>query len=155
QEHVACYEIVATTGTAGTVYSPRLQWRRMICAAESPARGGEPEITHNLLTLVDGVLYLNTNLGAVASVSAVDGRIRWLSTYPRAKGGSNTGYLLRDLNPCVYYRGTLYVAPTDSPQIFAVDAMTGLVRWATSPTLMSDVVHLLGVAEGSLIVSGN
>ena len=42
----------------------------------------------------------------------------------------------------------------DSPQIFAFDAMTGLVRWATSPPSTSDVVHLLGVAEGSLIVSG-
>jgi hypothetical protein len=31
--------------------------------------------------------------------------------------------------------------------------MTGLVRWASAPAL-ADVVHLLGVAEDSLIVSG-
>jgi outer membrane protein assembly factor BamB len=150
QAHVACYELVATTGIAGTAYIPRLRWRRMVCSAESPARGSVQEITHNMLTLADGTLYLNTNLGAVASLSADDGRIRWLSTYPRATGV----HLLRDLNPCVHHRGTLYVAPTDSPHIFAFDAMTGLVRWATVPSAMADVVHLLGVAEGNLIASG-
>jgi outer membrane protein assembly factor BamB len=154
QSHVACYELVAASGIAGTVHTPRLRWRRMICSAESPARGSIEEITHNMLTLVDGALYLNTNLGAVARLSADDGHIHWLSTYPRATASDGKGYLSRDLNPCVYYRGTLYVAPTDSPQIIAIDAMTGLVRWATLPSATDDVVHLLGVAAGSLIASG-
>jgi hypothetical protein len=154
QSHVACYELVAATGSSGTTYLPRLRWRRMVCAAESPARGGAEEMTHNLLTLAEGTLYLNTNLGAVASLSAEDGRIHWISTYPRSKGGELNAHLFRDLNPCLYYRGTLYVAPTDTPQVFALDSMTGLVRWATAPKPMADVVHLLGVAEGSLIASG-
>jgi outer membrane protein assembly factor BamB len=154
QSHVACYELVTTSGVAGTVHIPRLRWRRMICSAESPARGSVEEITHNMLTLVDGTLYLNTNLGAVASLSADDGHIHWLSTYPRATASEGKGYLTRDLNPCVYHRSTLYVAPTDSPQVFAIDAMTGLVRWATLPNATDDVVQLLGVAAGSLIASG-
>ena len=154
QAHVACYEIVPTTGIAGTVYTPHLRWRRMICSAESPARASAPEITHNMLTLVDGALYLNTNLGAVASLSADDGHIRWLSAYARSANSDNPAHLFRDLNPCVYYRGTLYVAPTDSPHVFAFDAMTGLVRWATVPSALADVVHLLGVVEGNLIASG-
>ena len=155
QSHVACYEIAATTGPAGTAHTPRLRWRRMVCAAESPARGSVREITHNMLTLMDGTLYLNTNLGAVASLSADDGRIHWLATYPRMTPSGSRGHLLRDLNPCLYHRGTLYVAPTDSPQIFALDAMTGLVQWATVPSTSDDVVHLLGVAQGSLIASGS
>jgi hypothetical protein len=153
QAHVACYDLVANTGVAGTAYTPRLRWRRMVCAAESPARGSADEITHNLLSMAEGTLYLNTNLGAVASLSAVDGRIHWLTTYPRAQGGENNAHLFRDLNPCVYHRGTLYVAPTDSPQILALDATTGLLRWASQRAL-ADVVHLLGVAQGSLIASG-
>jgi outer membrane protein assembly factor BamB len=153
QSHVACYELVAITGTSGTAYEPRLRWRRMVVAAESPARASADEITQGLLTLAEGTLYFNTNLGAIASLSVQDGHIRWLTTYPRAKRSDNNAHLFRDLNPCVYYRGTLYAAPTDSPQIFALDAMTGLVRWASSPAL-SDVVHLLGVAQGSLIASG-
>ena len=84
------------------------------------------------LTLAEGTLYFNTNLGAVASLSADDGHIRWLTTYSRAKkGATTTAHLFRDLNPCLYHRGTLYVAPTDSPQVLAIDAMTGAMRWAT------------------------
>jgi len=153
QAHVACYEIVTVSSAAGTIYKPVMRWRRMVCAAESPAQGSAEEITHNLLTLAEGTLFLNTNLGAVASLSGKDGRIHWVSTYPRAKRSDNTAHFFRDLNPCVYYRGTLYVAPTDSPQVFAIDAMTGLLRWASEPRL-SDIMHLLGVAEGRLIASG-
>ena len=79
QEHVACYD--AQTGT--------LRWRRLICAAESPARGQADEITNNLLTLAHDTLYLNTNLGAIAAIATSDGQIRWLSTYPRAKRQSS------------------------------------------------------------------
>ncbi len=46
------------------------------------------------------------------------------------------------------------MSPTDSPHVMAFDALTGAMRWS-SPAGLSDVVHLLGVAEGSLIVSGH
>jgi outer membrane protein assembly factor BamB len=154
QSHVACFEIVTTSSTAGSIHKPVMRWRQMICAAESPARGGAEEISHNMLTLAEGTLYLNTNLAAVACLSAEDGSIHWVTTYPRAKQSDNSAHFFRDLNPCVYHRGTLYVAPTDSPQVFAIDAMTGMLRWATTPSALAEVVHLLGVAEGNLIASG-
>ena len=69
QAAVACFE--ADTG--------RLRWRRFICGAETPSRGVLPTYTHNLLTLAGGVLYYNTNLGAVAAVRADDGRVLWVS----------------------------------------------------------------------------
>ncbi len=53
-------------------------------AAETPARGMLPQSTHNLLTLAGDTLYYNTNLGAVAALSADDGRVLWVSLYPRA-----------------------------------------------------------------------
>ena len=71
QEHVACYN--AQTGM--------LRWRKLVCAAESPARGQVEEISNNLLTLAHRMLYLNTNLGAIAAISTADGQIRWLSIY--------------------------------------------------------------------------
>ena len=58
QAFVACFD--ADTG--------RLRWRRFICGAETPARGILLEQTHNLLTLSSGVLYFNTNLGAVSAL---------------------------------------------------------------------------------------
>ena len=131
----------------------------MISSAETPAGGQAEELTHNLLTLEQGVLFANTNLGAVAAVSARDGHVQWISTYPRAKRSSSSGqdkraaHFYRDLNPCVYHRGTLAVAPSDSEYILAFDATTGQMLWESH--LAADAVHLLGVGGGNLIASGD
>jgi len=145
QIHVACFD--AENGM-------RL-WRRLICSAESPGQGQYDEITHNLLTLVGDSVYCNTNLGAVASLDARGGEVRWITLYPRADVNlnQNAHHLHRDLTPCVYDRGTLYVAPSDSRHILAIDAAGGLIRWET--TLAGDAIHLLGVADDQLFASGD
>jgi outer membrane protein assembly factor BamB len=145
--HVACFD--ASSG--------RQKWRRFVCAGETPARGMFFETTHNLLTLYRDTLYLNTNLGAVAALSARDGRLLWVSLYPRTRKGSLLDpdpHWCRDLNPCLFDRGTLLVAPADSPRIMALDAGTGQILWHTSPE-MEEVVHLLGVAQDRLVASGH
>ncbi len=144
REHVACFD--AQTGA--------MRWRRLVCAAETPAQGQVEEITHNLLTLAQGVLYVNTNLGAVAALSASDGRVLWLTRYRRAKllSSADQSHLYRDLNPCVYDRGNLYVAPTDVQGIYSFDASTGRMLWESVGA--HDAVHLLGVAHDCLIASG-
>jgi outer membrane protein assembly factor BamB len=145
QSHLACYDVETHT----------LQWKRLICSAETPGQGSYDEITHNLPTLVGDVIYYNTNLGAVAAVSKHDGEIRWIVTYPRSSGGDlnqRAVHFFRDLTPCVYDRGTLFVAPSDSRQIMALDASCGLLRWETS--LADDVVHLLGTSGDYLSASG-
>jgi len=148
QAHVACFE-------AG---SGRLRWRQFVCAAETPARGMLHETTHNLLTLHRDTIYLNTNLGAVAALSAHDGRVKWISLYPRALQGDlvrPAPHRGRDLNPCLYDRGILLVAPSDSRRIFALEAATGQILWQTDPRVdLDDVVHLLGVSDDSLIAAG-
>jgi outer membrane protein assembly factor BamB len=104
---------------------------------------------------------LNTNLGAIAALSAADGQIRWLTLYPRsgkyvasADPTSTAGdHLTRDLNPCVFYRGSLFVAPVDFEEVLALDAATGQVLWKT-PRATRDIVHLLGVGGDNLIASG-
>jgi len=149
QIHVACYDLDATN-------NGRLLWRRLICSAESPGQGQMDEVTHTLLTLVGDALYINTNLGAVAALEKHSGAIRWVSTYPRAVGfdvNRRTAHFFRDLNPCVYDRGTVFVAPSDSRHILALDAASGLLRWET--TLADDVVHLLGVSGDHLMASGD
>lgn len=145
QTYVACYD--ARTGA--------LRWRTKICSADTPARGTVDEVTHNLLTLAEGTIYYNTNLGAVAAVAAEDGRIRWIARYRRAESGdvfNLASHFYRDLNPCVFHQNTLYVAPSDSEEIFALDATTGARLWTCShPT---DAIHLLGVTEDRLLASG-
>jgi len=99
---------------------------------------------------------------------AVDsGRINWLTLYPRARRGNLAQmepHWNRDLNPCLFDRGRLYVAPADSPKVYCFDAFTGQVLWpgrhsdqATGNPVqdpLDDVVHLLGVRGDYLIASG-
>jgi|GEM_PF-1203649 len=112
---------------------------------------------HRLLSLEAGTLYYQTNLGAVAAIDASDGRIRWLATYPRATGAAGTAAgEARDLNPAVVADGRVFVAPRDSDALFAFDALTGRLLWKTDPnTPINDIAHLLGVASGHLVATGN
>jgi outer membrane protein assembly factor BamB len=146
---LACYD--AATGAK--------RWRTLICessAATSFFNAGS--ISHNLPTLGGGMVFYNTNLGAVSALDQRNGRVRWIATYPR-KGrddpgmrplGSTQG---RELSPCMYYRGLVFALPSDSEGVHAFDASTGELRWRTpEPPAFS---HMLGVAHGNLICSGS
>jgi outer membrane protein assembly factor BamB len=152
--HVACLD--PRTG--------KIRWRTFVAAAETPGHGQVSEISHHLLTLVDGTLYYNTHLGAVAALSTRDGAVRWVASYQRAESHEETpvasvvyqsgGHFYRDLTPCLYYRGKVIVAPSDSETIFALDATSGAILWETHPGSANNV-HLLGVGGGRLLASGD
>lgn len=134
-------------------------WRTSIGAADTLAGGLGDEITHNLLTLAGDRIYFNTNLGLVAALDAENGEICWLSKYPRITGksftpGSSTAtHFDRDPSPCLYHDGLVVVAPSDTPDIFALDADTGKTVWVNDK--LADGLHLLGVVDERLLVSGN
>ncbi len=146
--YVACYEI----GTG------RLLWRRMICEAATPGHGRSFERTNNLLTLAQGVVYYNTNLGTVAAVRARDGRVLWITGYPRTSGFSlddeekESARFYRDMNPCLFDRGRIYVAPWDSNLVFALDASSGRVLW--NDDRPNGIVNMLCISDDSLVLSG-
>jgi outer membrane protein assembly factor BamB len=144
--HVACLDY----------QSGSLRWRRKICDADTPAGGRRKEMTHNLLTLGEGFLYLNTNLGAIASLRTGDGHVRWVYRYRRVPSGSLSepaAYLKRGLNPCIYHRGLILSAPRDSRFLLALDASTGRLIWRSAP-MTAHPLHLLGVARGMLLATG-
>lgn len=135
----------------------RKLWQRFVCAANSPGGGAYVELTHNLLSLDGGTIYFNTNLGAVAAISAEEGRLRWVATYERSRRrqiGEDYHYLYRDLVPCVCHGGRVYFAPADAGEIMALDAASGRRLWSTAPGAANSIVHLLGVGGGNLIASG-
>jgi len=119
---VACYDL-----------DTRQQlWLRWLCQANTPATGRTNEIATHMLCHDSGLLYVNTNLGAIAAISASDGKVKWLRTYER-----NTDWLVnhgaeafyRDPCPCEFHQGMVYVLPADGLALLALDATTGSIRW--------------------------
>jgi outer membrane protein assembly factor BamB len=148
--HVACFEIV----------SQRMVWRSLVCAGVSLGGGELHEITHNLLTLQDDMVFINTSLGAVAALDGETGKVRWLVEYPRqgtaeASAAQPAWHVRRDLTPCLYDRGMLYVAPPDCAQMFCLDAFTGRMIWETEfPGGVFDGTQLVAVQGDQLLVAG-
>jgi len=143
--HVACYDLE----------TKRERWKRRICASEVPLPEGAVEITHHLLTLHQGKLYLNTNQGAVVALDARSGRIHWLTLYPRARGldlSEPQGFSYRDLTPCVFHQGLLFAAPADTPAVLAFDAETGRLLWSVE---LPNVIQLLGATDRKLLCTGD
>lgn len=146
QSHVACFDLV----------SGRLLWRQFVAAAETPGRGTIYEAAHDLLTLAEGRIYYNSNLGAIAALDAETGRIAWVTLYPRQRQGRLphlAPYWNRDANPCLYHRGSLAVAPAGSPRLFGLDAATGQMLWQTESTA-EDARDLLGVVHDRVLAGG-
>lgn len=147
--YVACFDV----GTG------ELLWRTPIGAADTVTSGRGDEVTHNLLTLVEDRIYFNNNLGLVAALDVDHGHIVWLHRYDRVDGGimvnghSRPLYHDRDPSPCLYHDGLVFFAPSDTPCIFALDADTGQLIWSNDE--LADALHLLGVVDQNLVVSGN
>lgn len=136
-----------------------MTWRRFVAGAEAFDPTAASSATANLLSLDEGILYYNTNLGAIAALRARDGQVRWVTRYPQihaTDGDVGSGHALprRGLTPCLVHRGTVFAAPSDCDHVFALDAATGLLRWATPAGMAGDVQFLLGVGEDHLIASG-
>jgi outer membrane protein assembly factor BamB len=149
QTHVAAFD--AKRG--------ELVWQRFVAAAESFGQAQAVEYTHNLLSLDEGVLYYNTNLGVVAAVRASDGQVQWVTRYPQLPADESPAdgmspSRVGDPTPCLIYQGLVLAAPSDCDRVFALDAATGLRLWETAPEAADDVRHLLGVGGGNLIASG-
>lgn len=153
--YVACFD--AETGNH--------RWVRYLGAASSEIDNflgmgvGTPvsgDYGHRLLSLDGPFLYYQTNLGAVVSLEAETGAVRWVANYPRQDSSRAGQGSDRDLNPAIVHDGLVIVAPSDASSIFAFDADSGRLVWKTEP--IADEVklsHLLGVAKGRLVATGD
>jgi len=136
--------------------SAKLLWHRKVCGGVESFSGDVDEVRHQLLTLAEERLYFCTNLGAVASLDARDGAMRWVATYPRVEAETIQAFNKRQQhgpNPCVFHDGLVLAAPTDGDRVLAFDAETGILKW--DHELNGKVNQLLGVAGTRLIVAGD
>ena len=89
------------------------------------------------------------------ALDAATGSTLWVASYPRhdLQLGSSPE---RDLNPAVIHDGRAFIAPTDADAIFAFDSPSGRLLWK-SDRIADDIKlsHLLGVARGRLVATGN
>ncbi len=158
--YVACFD--AETGTkrwiryVGTAMAELQPWQGGFNMPMNFGSQGPGDYHHRLLSLDGSRLYYLTNLGAVISLDAETGATNWAATYPRQEANRFGQTSERDLNPAVVDDGRVMVAPSDADGIFAFDASSGRLLWKTEP-IADDVKlsHVLGVAKGRLIVTGD
>lgn len=126
----------------GDNFQGRNNWRQPVA-----------EIGHKLLSLDGDLLVYQSNSGAVAALDAQTGVIRWIAAYPVPDVNGMGSVRKRDLNPAVLHDGLVIVAPDDTPFVMAFDAATGRLTWRLDP--QTDIVHLLGIAKGRLVATGD
>ncbi len=114
------------------------------------------DFNHRLLSLEGPTLYYQTNLGALVAIEAATGSTLWVASYPRQEPSQFGNGGERDLNPAVVHDGRVFVAPSDADAIFAFDSQSGRLLWKTE-RIADDIklTHVLGVAKGRLVATGN
>jgi hypothetical protein len=166
QLYLAAYELQTAAGEPVDLRDEnvrprgRLAWRTRLASSAELGAGDLDQLSHLLVTLDGGRVYLNSNAGYVACVAADTGRMLWLVKYPRAAARTGDpdqpeGHWLRDLTPCLAYKDLVIVASADCDRVFALEAATGQLAWSLPPGIGDDIVHLLGAAGDVLLASGD
>ena len=118
-------------------------------------------VSHQLLSVAGGRIFVSTNLGAVACLDLENGQIHWLARYQRAPASADEPYArpdryrYRDLTPCMLHGSQVLCAPQDCPELFALDTASGQLLWSTDADRVDDSNQLLGASGQNVIVSGD
>jgi outer membrane protein assembly factor BamB len=143
---IACYD------PADTDQAPaRPTWITEVCDS---ALTTEPDgrARHELLTQAGRNIVFCTHTGAVIALDSATGKKAWAFRYPRpARKAIDLGRI-PDPAPAIAFGGQVFVAPTDTDRIYALDAETGRPQWES---VAMDGVALLGVTHGRVIVTVN
>jgi outer membrane protein assembly factor BamB/tetratricopeptide (TPR) repeat protein len=142
---VECYD---ADGARGRNESPVRRWRQEVWSIEVP---NEPvRHRHDLLTLAGPNVVYCTHSGAIVALDASSGRRAWAHRYPAAAGRALDLAPQRDLSPCVYADGRVYVAPADADRLLCFEARGGTLLWEMQAT---QVVQILGASSGKLFAT--
>ena len=142
------------THTAITCYDAdtgKHRWKSDVCSVSEDLKNAarRPRCRHHLVTLAGSTVFYCSHSGAIVALDAFTGRHLWAVRYPGQIQQTLFGETPpRDLSPCLYASGRLYVAPLDSDRLLCLDPDTGRTIWENGPV---QVIHLLGVAKGRLI----
>ncbi|MHC5019603.1 MAG: outer membrane protein assembly factor BamB family protein [Planctomycetota bacterium] len=151
--------------TALDAATGKVRWATRICDGGLELNMfGRPlrEAVVSPLALHGGLLYICTNIGAVAAVEARTGAVRWISAYDIVRIPYSQSFRPQkraptwDCNPVVVAGDLILVAPTDGPDLLALDRRSGALRWKLpgEPDDQTYYTYLLGVVNDQVIVSG-
>lgn len=140
------------------VASVKMIWERSICNAETRGRGVRDETSQSGLVLDGERLYVAPHLGCVACLDASSGGVRWLTKYPRAEFPANDAREIarwkRGLG-AMHLRGDLLVVlAADCERVFALDGISGELKWCLRRELLNDAVYVLGATEEEVVLMG-
>ncbi len=150
-EDAYVYRVNATTGT--------IDFRTHVGSASTGSFGNRrPTIA--LAALHGDSLFVATNLGTVAAVTAATGAVRWLRVYPRdATEATSSAWSMRSVpswahNPVYVWNGRLVVRPLDAAQVFIIEPEDGALTQVLEASDLYGVTTILGVRDGLLCGAG-
>jgi outer membrane protein assembly factor BamB len=142
-------------------FSGRLIWRSQVLGSGIVAGSERANIISNTQPVVaGGLVYYCSDLGSIACLNLLNGETVWLAQYQRSQQLQTEyprphRFRYRDGNPCLIDQGVLYCLPQDSPELIALDALSGNLIWATNETDVADATTWVGIEGSWLIINGD
>lgn len=131
-----CYVLAVDAETG------RIRWRTSVATGQQELNlFGRPikELAPGALSVRDGHLYFASNLGVAASLDRRTGEIRWIRGYPQIPIPSSFRWYRAEEReptwtnaPPVVTEDSVYLTPTDSEYLVALDRETGDLRFLFS-----------------------
>ncbi|MFH1730300.1 MAG: PQQ-binding-like beta-propeller repeat protein [Planctomycetota bacterium] len=146
----------------------KLKWKVYVCADPTQAmamygRSASGPAWGQPVIISGGVAYAATGMGVAAAVDVSNGRVRWISRYPRSairvvggdprlgratnyqhQGGWQAGFP-------VLAGSRLFVAPSDANELVVFDRRTGAI---VGQIPRGEFTHFAGVRNGDVIFTG-
>ncbi len=139
----------------------KLLYRTHLGSASTSATGARGA-TKAIAALHGDTVYVCTNLGSIAAVSAYTGAVQWLQVYERFHPDATKASIwsTRELNswhfnPVIWSDGRIVVLPTDSARLLVLSAADGRLQQAIPIEEVGDAQSVLGVHGDSLFVAGD
>jgi len=118
---------------------------------------GSRQATKTIIAMHGDVMYVCTNLGSIAAVSAHTGAVRWLTLYERDRNDDNEGSsrFARDtkpwhFNPVIWSEGRIIALPTDAKHVMVLRAEDGMLSQLVPVGALAGIETILGV-DGDLL----
>ncbi|RMG34688.1 MAG: hypothetical protein D6725_13810 [Planctomycetota bacterium] len=142
----------------------RLVWRRSVVGSTTNVEPTQNVMSHLLLSLAAGRLFLRSDYGVVAALDAQDGTPLWITATdgpPARRPPTTPGFVdrrrpyrlgERDPLPAVVHCQRVFVVGRERDTVAALSAIDGTLLWKRS--LPDSIGHVLGAVRDVVVVSG-